>query len=286
MRTATLTTKQVARLLHVSEATVKRWADDGALESVKTVGGHRRFGIQTIAQLRRERNLDAAATQVIKVGKRKAKPLPSPNDFLQLILAGDESEAGACLVDAYLANHSPDSISDMTITRAMRMLGDLWVKGSVTIADEHMATRVVLTAIQKLRGVLVPDEPNGLNAICCCVEGELHELAVHLAELVLESRGWQVINLGANTPLFSLQEMAGKQRPQLICISARTIADLDRATAEFAQLQRVATKLDMRIVLGGEAFRNPNVRARFPADFYPEDFRALSRLAVKLRKRN
>ena len=284
MRTARLTTRHVARLLSVSEATVKRWADDGVLTSEKTVGGHRRFGIESIAQLRREKNLQGDAAPVAKIGKKKAKPLPSADDFLRLILAGDELEAGAALVDAYLAHHSLDSIFETTVTQAMHQVGDLWQKGSVTVADEHMATRVVLTAIQKLRGVMMPHEPNGLNAICCASEGELHELAVHLVTLILESKGWNVINLGANTPLYSLQEMVSRQRPQLICISARTIADLDRAAAEFAQLRRVANRLESKIALGGEAFRNPNMRVRFPGDFFPADFPTLSRLAEKLMK--
>jgi len=284
MRSAKLTTKHVARLLNVSEATVKRWADDGVLASEKTVGGHRRFGIESIAQLRRETNLPVVTASAAKVVKKKAKPLPSPDDFLRLILAGDELEAGAALVDAYLAHHSLDSVFEATVTQAMHQVGDLWLKGSVTVADEHMATRVVLTAIQKLRGVIERHEPNGLTAICCGTEGDLHELPVHLVSLILESKGCQVINLGANTPLFSLQEMVSRQRPQLICISAREIADLDRTAAEFAQLRRVANRLEAKIVLGGEAFRNPNMRVRFPADFFPADFHAVSRLIAKLMK--
>jgi excisionase family DNA binding protein len=284
MRTARLTTKHVARLLSVSEATVKRWADEGVLRSEKTVGGHRRFGIESIAQLRRERNLQGEVVSVTKVVRKKTKPLPSADDFRRLILAGDESEAGAALVDAYLAHHSLDSIFETTVTQAMHQVGDLWLKGSVTVADEHLATRVVLTALQKLRGVMAPHEPNGLSAICCGGEGDLHELAVHLVALILESKGWKVINLGANTPLFSLQEMVSRQRPQLVCISARTITDLDRSAAEFAQLRRVANRLKAKIALGGEAFRNPNMRVRFPADFFPADFPALARLAVKLTK--
>ena len=284
MRKGNLTTKHVARLLSVSEATVKRWADDGALTSKKTVGGHRRFSIESIAQLRRERNLDDVAAPVAGIVKKKTKPLPSPDDFLRLVLAGDELEAGAVLVDAYLAHHTLDSIFETTVTQAMHQVGDLWLKGSVTVAEEHMATRVVLTAIQKVRGVMVPHEPNGLTAICCTSEGELHELPVHLVELILESKGWNVINLGANTPLFSLQEMVSRRRPQLVCISAHTIADLDRATAEFTQLRRVANRLGTKIVLGGEGFRNHDIRVRFPADFFPADFPALSRLATKLMK--
>lgn len=282
MRTAKLTTRHVARLLNVSEATVKRWADDGTLTSEKTVGGHRRFGIESIAQLRRERNPQGGAAPVVKVVKSKAKPLPTADDFRRMILAGDELEAGAALVDAYLAHHSLDSIFELTVTHAMHQVGDLWLKGSATVADEHLATRVVLTALQKLRGVIAPHEPNGMNAICCGIEGDLHELPVHLVALMLESKGWNVINLGASTPLFSLQEMVSRRRPQLVCISARTIADLDRAAAEFANLRRVANRLDAKIVLGGEAFRDPNMQARFPADFFPADFPALARLEVKL----
>lgn len=284
MRTAKLTTKNVARLLNVSEATVKRWADDGVLASEKTVGGHRRFDIESIAQLRRERNPEGGAVPVATVVQSAAKPLLSADDFLRLILAGDEVEAGAALVDAYLAHHSLDSIFENIVTQAMHELGDLWLKGSVTVADEHLATRVVLTALQKLRGVIVPHEPNGLTAICCGSEDDLHELPVHLVTLILESEGWNVIDLGANTPLFSLQEMVSRQRPQLVCISAREIADLDRTAAEFAQLRRVANKLEAKIVLGGEAFRNPIMRLRFPGDFFPADFHELARLAAELTK--
>ena len=283
MRTAKLTTRQAARLLNVSEATIKRWADDGVLKSEKTIGGHRRFGIESIGQLRGQRNLHGEATAVAKVVKKKTKPLPSPDDFLRLILAGDELETGAVLVDAYLAHHSLDSIFETTVTQAMHSIGNLWLEGSVTVAEEHLATRVVHAAIQKLRTV-VPHKPNGLSAICCATEGELHELVVHLVAVILESKGWKVINLGANTPLFSLQKMVSKQRPQLVCISAHEILNVDRAATEFAQLSRVAAKLETKIVLGGEAFRNPKIRVRFPADYYPEDFHALSRLITKLMK--
>ena len=60
MAAANLTTKDVARLLLVSEATVKRWADDGLLLPKKTVGGHRRFSIQSVARLRREQGIAPA----------------------------------------------------------------------------------------------------------------------------------------------------------------------------------------------------------------------------------
>ena len=49
----TLTSKEAARLLGVSEASVKRWADGGLLPSAKTAGGHRRFRPEDVATFRR-----------------------------------------------------------------------------------------------------------------------------------------------------------------------------------------------------------------------------------------
>ncbi len=42
---------QVARLLHVSPKTVSRWAKEGKLPHIVTLGGHRRFPRREIERL-------------------------------------------------------------------------------------------------------------------------------------------------------------------------------------------------------------------------------------------
>lgn len=44
-----LTPGQAARILHVSPKTVDRWADQGLIACVVTLGGHRRFAPEAIA---------------------------------------------------------------------------------------------------------------------------------------------------------------------------------------------------------------------------------------------
>jgi excisionase family DNA binding protein len=287
MAAANLTTKDVARLLHVSEATVKRWADDGLLLPKKTAGGHRRFSIQSIARLRREQSVVPAAQSTNVRATKKMAPgrLPSAESFSQLLLGDNEAEAAAQLIDAYLKNHALAALFDTTVTNAMHRVGELWFNGTITVADEHLATRVLLDALQKLRGIIVPREPNGLKAICCGIEGDLHEVPVHLAQMMIEIEGWDTTNLGPNTPLFALRDMVVQQKPNLICISARTILDLDRATTEYRQLRRVIEKIGSAVVLGGEGFRDPTLRQRFEADIYPKSFSELSGFVRGLTKK-
>ena len=287
MATANLTTKDVAGLLLVSEATVKRWADDGLLLPKKTAGGHRRFSIQSIARFRREQGIAPTAQSPTKRTRKKMVPgrLPSVESFSEVLLSDNEAEATAQLIDAYLQNHALAKLFDSTITNAMHRVGDLWLNGTITIADEHLATRVMLSALQKLRGIVVPGEATGLTALCCGIEGDLHELPIHLAEMIFESEGWNTSNLGPNTPLFALRDMVAQKKPNLVCISARSIANLDRATTEYAQLRKVIEKINGKTVLGGEGLRDSNLRQRFPAEFYAESFGELSKFVKELAKR-
>jgi excisionase family DNA binding protein len=287
MAAANLTTKEVARLLLVSEATVKRWADDGLLLPKKTAGGHRRFSIQSVALFRREQGIAPAAQSPTKRVRKKMVPgrLPSAESFGDLLLSENEAEATAQLIDAYLQNHALATLFDTTITNAMHRVGDLWFNGTITIADEHLATRVMLSALQKLRSIVVPVQATGLQAVCCGIEGDLHELPIHLAEIIFESEGWDISNLGPNTPLFTLRDMVAQKKPDLVCVSARSIVDLDRATTEYAQFRKIIEKINGTTVLGGEAFRDSNLRQRFPAEFYAESFSGLSKFVKELAKK-
>ena len=282
-----LTTKDVAKLLLVSEATVKRWADDGLLLPKKTAGGHRRFSIQSIARMRREQGMAPAAQSPTKRARKKivSGRLPSAKTFSEVLLSDNEAEATAQLIDSYLQNHALANLFDTTVTNAMHRVGDLWFNGAITIADEHLATRVMLTALQKLRGIVVPRQATGLKAVACGIEGDLHELPIHLAEIIFESEGWDISNLGPNTPLFTLRDMVAQKKPDLVCISARSIVDLDRATTEYAQLRKIIEKLNSTAVLGGEAFRDSNLRQRFPAEFYAESFGGLSTFVKELARK-
>jgi methanogenic corrinoid protein MtbC1 len=287
MGAANLTTRDVARLLLVSEATVKRWADDGLLLPKKTAGGHRRFSIQSVALFRRAQGLAPAAQSSAKRVRKKTVPgrLPSAESFGDLLLNENEAEATAQLIDAYLQDHALATLFDTTITNAMHRVGDLWFNGTITIADEHLATRVMLSALQKLRGIVVPKQATGLKAVCCGVEGDLHELPIHLAEIIFESEGWETSNLGPNTPLFTLRDMVAQKKPDVVCVSARSIVDLDRATTEYAQFRKTIEKINGATVLGGEAFRDSNLRQRFPAEFYAESFSGLSTFLKELARK-
>ena len=62
MKTDVLSTRQVAQLLGVGEATVKRWADAGEIDCFRTPGGHRKFRLRDVTAFVHKRHYEVAET--------------------------------------------------------------------------------------------------------------------------------------------------------------------------------------------------------------------------------
>src|SRR5207237_5802635 len=62
-----LSTRQVAQLLGVGEATVKRWADAGEIDCFRTPGGHRKFRLRDVTAFAQKRNFEVSDAQRAQV---------------------------------------------------------------------------------------------------------------------------------------------------------------------------------------------------------------------------
>lgn len=288
----TLTSREAARLLGVSEASVKRWADGGLLPTVKTAGGHRRFRPEDVAVFRRERlhttgrpsarasaETQQARGAALRAGAKREETAGLMYDVL---VGGHAEEAAAILVSLHLEGVGVAALADEVLCPAMRRVGDLWHQGELSVAQEHVATRAALEAVQALRASAHTHAAHGRRAVCCAAEEDFHELPVQVAALVLETRGWEVFNLGTSTPFYALAEAIERFAPRLVCVASTILEGLDRAAREYADVRKAAARVGAGLALGGAGFAEEGVRRRFPAELYAEDFRQLERFAVSL----
>lgn len=271
------TTRQLSRLWMVSEATVKRWADAGMLKSSRTAGGHRRFLVEEVTRFQNERGLGAspAASAPAREGDEEGRREVPVERFYEAITKGQEDNAARLILEAYLDGGDLWRLFDATVADAMRRIGEHWHDGSVTVADEHYATRTATRAVERVGVSVRRRAGNGRLAICCAPEGELHEFAVLCLQVLLESEGWRVRSLGGNTPLFTLADAIERHRPELVCVSSTLLADLERCAREYVQVREAAAARGARVALGGEGFRGEAIRRRFQADSYCESFMKL-----------
>lgn len=281
-------------MLGVSEASVKRWADSGLLPTEKTVGGHRRFRPEDVAAARRPApNVAEAPLQRRRVALRaRATQTPTlvpgreaslTEETFRALLDGRDGELSSLLVSLHLHGQSVGRIADGFLCVAMRRIGDLWHAGELSVAQEHVATRTAVAALQTFHSSLQGSGGDArMRALCCSVEDDFHELPLRLAALTLEAAGLAVFNLGTSTPFSALAEAVQRFRPELVCVSSTMLQRFDRAAYEYAGFHKVARRAGAAVVLGGAGFRDEGVRRRLPADLHAESFRQLEEFAGAL----
>jgi methanogenic corrinoid protein MtbC1 len=218
--------------------------------------------------------------------RRTPNKAHSDSAFFHALVAGCEEEAANILINSYLNDTAPPQIFDEMICPVMRRIGDLWFCGELSVAQEHLATRTAVNAVHKLRSVLPVADITGEIAMCCAFEGDLHELPTHLAQIVLENERFEVINFGANTPLYSFAEEVGCYAPNVICISATMLTDIERLARDYKEFRERLAKLKIPIVLGGRVFEDDRIRTRFPAELYAENFKQVADFAREIAVKN
>lgn len=273
------TTKEVARLCRVSDATVKRWEDAGLLKSERTNGGHRRFRAEEVARFQRQQNLglkqshgDISITKT-NLLRRNCK-FNSP--IFRFLLAGCETETANFLIGEYLHQKSPAEIFDNLICPSMREIGELWANGELSVAEEHLATRTAFNAVHKLRNSLPVPVSSGASAMCCAVERDFHELPTFLTQIIFENEGWEVMNFGANTPLGCLAKEILKHQPDVICISATFIENFAKFSEDYKNFIKRIEKVETSIIFGGKAFSDLSIRKLFPTAIFVKSFAELA----------
>jgi methanogenic corrinoid protein MtbC1 len=242
--------------------------------------------VEEVARFQRETGLGLKMFQgdesVLKESAKgtRTKKSQSESPLFHSIVNGREEETASILMNAFMQSRNLPQIFDSTVTEAMCRVGELWFSGELTIAQEHLATQTVLSGLRKLRGIIPTTESNNKLALCCSVEGDLHELPVHLSQM--ESGEWEVLNFGPNLPFYIFSAEILHYKPQLVCISATILNDIERAAHDYRQFRAAIAKSNVSVVLGGRALADDHIRRRFPAELYAEKFMQLAEFAGKL----
>jgi len=233
---ALLTTPDVARLLGVTDTTVKRWIAQGRLQCVTTPGGHRRFERGEIERFRqalggRSDDLEFQFLQHLLEGRDIFK--------LQSVLIEMRGRLGAWW-----------RVADI-LGAALTELGQEWERGLCSIFQEHQASRRFQQALWGCVAGL-PSPSQEARSLLAAVEGDEHTRGLSLAELCLREAGWKSLWLGSPTPTPVLIEAIQKSAPRMVAVSASVFSSdsaiLDRHCRSIASACR---QCGATLILGG-----------------------------------
>jgi MerR family transcriptional regulator, light-induced transcriptional regulator len=159
--------------------------------------------------------------------------------YAKALLAGDEVGAELAVRDAIDARLSTAQIDDEIIAPALWLIGRLWARGEISVADEHLATQISLRvlALQREASRTARDRA-GRKAMLAAPAGELHIVALQMIANLLRDAGYTVLMLGPDVPPAALAEAASRHEPDVICLTA-TMPDVsDRVMLAIHEVER------------------------------------------------
>jgi methanogenic corrinoid protein MtbC1 len=159
--------------------------------------------------------------------------------YARAVLSGDEVAAEITIREALEARLTTAQIDDEIIAPALWLVGRLWARGEISIADEHLATNISLRVLALQREARrTARARTGCKALLAAPEGELHIVALQMTSNLLRDAGYTVLMLGPDVPLGDLAESAARHEPGIVCLTA-TMPDVsDRVMMAIHEVQR------------------------------------------------
>ncbi len=279
-----LSPKQVAIAIGASESSLKRWCDQGLLNTVKTAGGHRRIPIQEALRFARERSLASAEPHLLAMAAtsdRKSRRVENgPERLTEAFLNGNETQCNAIVFEYFRAGVSVSRIFDDIAMPAFRTLGEKWECKELEIYEERSACQIMLRILHELRLKQMAPITKRIAMGATC-EGDPYALPIIMGEIVLRSVGWDTRLLGCSIPLSSVTKAIQLHQPAIFWLSFSSIIDEIAFIGEFNQLCDAASKTNTAVVVGGRAL-TAEIRTRLRYSAFCDTMQHLEEFARTL----
>jgi MerR family transcriptional regulator, light-induced transcriptional regulator len=235
---------EFARRVAVTPELLRAWERRyGLLQPIRTEGGFRLYteeDANRVECMKRalEEGLSAAeAARRALAQERSAEHAPEgARERLMAAAHAYDEVALHGVLDEALAGFSLETVLRELILPVLRELGTEWERGTLEVGQEHFASNLVRERLLALgRGW---GRGGGPLAILAGAPGERHDIGLIAFGLVLRSRGWRILFLGADTPLATLGKTVAATDPRLVVVASMDSALLEAQSAELRKLGR------------------------------------------------
>jgi methanogenic corrinoid protein MtbC1 len=140
--------------------------------------------------------------------------------YAAALLAGDEVAAELVIRESMEASLTVAEIDEQIIAPALWLVGELWERGEISVADEHLATEISLRILALQREAQrVAHERLERLVMLAAPAGEQHVVALRMVANLLRDAGYGAVMLGADVPPTALARSASRHQPDVICLS-------------------------------------------------------------------
>jgi methanogenic corrinoid protein MtbC1 len=183
---------------------------------------------------------------------QRAKVTELGRAYAEALISADEAAAEIAIREAMDAGLDTASIDDEIIAPALWRIGDLWERGEISVADEHIATEISIRVLALQREAQRVAQTRGEHRVLLAAPaGEQHIVALRMIDNLLRNAGYEVAMLGSDVPGEALIALMHRRPPDVVCLTSTMVDPAGKVLATIDALQRRWPT--MGFVIGGSA---------------------------------
>ena len=173
-------------------------------------------------------------------------------ELLAGLLADGDDELAAWTLRHAMSEAPRIEVYDGLLRDAMALVGQRWEEGRWSVAEEHLASRTLLRALERVRPASGPESRIGPLAVLAGVAGEQHMIGLVCLEQVLAESGWAVANLGADVPPADLATFVARNEVALVALSALAPERVGAVADAVRAVRGAAGERSIPVIVGGQ----------------------------------
>ncbi len=197
--------------------------------------------------------------------------MPDYRALLEKIQEGDFAGVQKAVREFLAEGKSPDEVIQKGIVPALDVVGEKFSRGEAFIPEMLIAAKASQKGLEILKPLLAKGnfQPKG-KVVIGTVKGDLHDIGKNIVGMMLESAGFQVIDLGFDVPPEKFMNAVKAEQAQILAMSCLLTTTMLSAKDTVEALRREGLYGKVRVMIGGPPTSGDYAR-QIGADFWGKD---------------
>jgi 5-methyltetrahydrofolate--homocysteine methyltransferase len=166
----------------------------------------------------------------------------------------------------------PEAIINSTLIPALGVVGNRFEKKEIFVPEMMIAAKTMQACVDLLKPLIKKGSDKSLGTVVIgTVFGDLHDIGKNLVKLLLESSGFEIVDLGESIPAQKFVDGARQHKADVVGLSSLLTTGDPYVDETIRALQASEMAGKVKIICGGAALTQKFVEERCGADAWAKD---------------
>lgn len=174
-------------------------------------------------------------------------------ELQEQVITGQKDKVAATIKTLLDGGKAPVEIINEGLIAGMNVVGVKFKAGDMFIPEVMASAHAMKEGMDIVKPLVVGESASFTmdKAIIGTVEGDIHTIGKSIVAMLMESSGFDVIDLGVNVPAAKFVEAVKKEQPRILGMSALLTTTMPRMKDVIEALKGVGLRDKTRVMVGG-----------------------------------